>query len=380
MRSFVDEIERFSWKKRPTVYKARMYENWAASYEQRKLAKNLTTSDLLCFAYQIANGMEFVHSKQVMHRDLALRNILLTSDYVVKIGDFGLSRRTIGGLYQISQNHPMPFKSTAPEALIDKSVPIESDLYTFGILLWELFTLGGEPFEQFHTPHAIINFVYEGKTMDRPPFAPFEIYQFMKSLWNLEPNLRPPLKECKRHIMEQLQRACPPLAARFKVADGYILPDRNLSNRGALTIKVETKMQTNSTSTKSENFATPDKVQATNIENPSSIENKADVPELSPLIPLMKISSKKHKLSSPPLLSDGSDQLVIPMMRKQPNRPNRKCRRNIIIICIGFILVFAAIIFTIIILLMRNSSPGTENENIKEMSTTSPPNVNSRCL
>uniref|UniRef100_A0A914WJ26 Protein kinase domain-containing protein n=1 Tax=Plectus sambesii TaxID=2011161 RepID=A0A914WJ26_9BILA len=174
--NFVDEIKRFSWKEQPTVYKAELEENWAALYEQRRRAKILTTSDLLCFAYQIANGMEFVHSKEVMHRDLALRNILLSFDYTVKIGDFGLSRRTISGKYQICRNSPLPFKWTAPEALFDKSVPIESDLYTFGILLWELFTLGGEPFESLDTIHEVINFiVYKGMMMDRPPFAPIEM-------------------------------------------------------------------------------------------------------------------------------------------------------------------------------------------------------------
>uniref|UniRef100_A0A914UPV4 Uncharacterized protein n=1 Tax=Plectus sambesii TaxID=2011161 RepID=A0A914UPV4_9BILA len=231
LKSFVDEIDRYSWKEQPTVYKANLEENWAALYEQRKLEKILTTSDLLCFAYQIANGMEFVHSKEVMHRDLALRNILLTSDYVVKIGDFGLSRRTIGGEYQINQNRPLPYKWTAPEALSDMNAPIESDLYTFGILLWELFTLGGVPFEQFKTIDKVMTFVIdEGRIMDRPPFAPIEIYEIMKSLWNLEPKLRPPLKECKGHIMEQLQRACPPLAARFEVADGNVVLERNISS------------------------------------------------------------------------------------------------------------------------------------------------------
>uniref|UniRef100_A0A914X6S0 Protein kinase domain-containing protein n=1 Tax=Plectus sambesii TaxID=2011161 RepID=A0A914X6S0_9BILA len=229
MKNFIDEIERYSWKVQPTVYKAKLEENWAAPYEERRHAKILTTSDLLCFAYQIANGMEFVHSKEVMHRDLALRNILLTSDYVVKIGDFGLSRRTSGGKYQKCQNPLLPFKWTAPEALSEESVPIESDLYTFGILLWELFTLGGVPFEQLKTMNKVINFVFnEGKIMDRPPFAPIEIYQLMILLWNLDPKLRPPLKECKWHIMEQLQRASPPLASRFNIADGYEKPDRNL--------------------------------------------------------------------------------------------------------------------------------------------------------
>uniref|UniRef100_A0A914UZN7 Uncharacterized protein n=1 Tax=Plectus sambesii TaxID=2011161 RepID=A0A914UZN7_9BILA len=375
MRNFIDEIERSSWKKRPTVYKATLEENWAAHCEQRKLAKILTTSDLLCFAYQIANGMEFVHSKQVMHRDLALRNILLTSDYVVKIGDFGLSRRTIGGEYQISQNRPLPFKWTAPEALSEESVPMESDLYTFGILLWELFTLGGVPFEQLKTIDKVINFVIdEGRIMDRPPFAPIEIYEFMKSLWILEPKLRPPLKECKRHIMEQLQRACPPLAFRFKFADGYEKPDRNVQGQGASAIKTE---MPKSRAAENDYYATPQISQALtgNNEITSSNENGAESIELSPLIPAMTISPTKDKMFSPSPLSNVNNETVPPMTKKQPNCFTRNYRRNIILICVGLIFTLAAILI-IIILSKKNSSVDTQNENFNEVSNASLLNAN----
>uniref|UniRef100_A0A914UT60 Protein kinase domain-containing protein n=1 Tax=Plectus sambesii TaxID=2011161 RepID=A0A914UT60_9BILA len=176
---FVDEIVQYSGKKRRTVYKAEMEGNWASLYEQRRAENIVTTSDLLSFAYQIANGMEFLHIKEVVHRDLALRNIFLTSDYIVKIGDFGLSRRTINGLYQKCQNPRLPVKWTAPEVFVNNTIPIESDLYTFGILLWELFTLGGMPHEQFVFVQEVeeeeINVIAkEGKGMDKPSLAPKE--------------------------------------------------------------------------------------------------------------------------------------------------------------------------------------------------------------
>uniref|UniRef100_A0A914VTV9 Uncharacterized protein n=1 Tax=Plectus sambesii TaxID=2011161 RepID=A0A914VTV9_9BILA len=361
MRNFVDEIERSSWKVQPTVYKAVMEENWAASYEQRKLEKVLTTSDLLCFAYQIANGMEFVHSKEVMHRDLALRNILLTSDYVVKIGDFSLSRGTIGGEYQIIQNRPLPFKWTAPEALTDESVPIESDLYTFGILLWELFTLGGVPFEQLKTIDKVITFVVsERKMMDRPPFAPFEIYEFMKLLWNLEPKLRPPLKECKQHIMEQLQRACPPLASCFNVADGYVVPDRNLRNHEALAMKVKTETLKNSTSAINENV--------------SRNGNDNSSPEAAPLITPVKISQRKDKLPSKLQLSDDNNKQILHKKKKQPHCITKRCRW-IIIICAILLFTFAAISIAIKLRSKGDTSVESGDKNSKEISTTSLPNV-----
>uniref|UniRef100_A0A914VGR9 Protein kinase domain-containing protein n=1 Tax=Plectus sambesii TaxID=2011161 RepID=A0A914VGR9_9BILA len=189
--------------------------NWASLYEQRRAENIVTTSDLLSFAYQIANGMEFLHIKEVVHRDLALRNIFLTFDYMIKIGDFGLSRRTINGLYQKCQNPQLPVKWTAPEVFVNTTIPIESDLYTFGILLWELFTLGGTPHEQFifiqEVEEEEINVVVKkGKRMDKPSLAPKEIYELMKLLCNLDPYLRPPLKQCKRNIIKNLKEACPP--------------------------------------------------------------------------------------------------------------------------------------------------------------------------
>uniref|UniRef100_A0A914V0I2 Protein kinase domain-containing protein n=1 Tax=Plectus sambesii TaxID=2011161 RepID=A0A914V0I2_9BILA len=214
--NFVDEIVRYSGKKRRTIYKSEMDENWSSLYEQRRAENIVTTSDLLSFAYQIANGMKFLHSKEVVHRDLALRNIFLTSDYIVKIGDFGLSRQTINGSYLKIQNPPLPLKWTAPEVFIDNNVPIESDLYTFGILLWELFTLGEKPHQQFIFVQEVeeeeVNVVAkEGKCMNKPPFVSKEIFELTKLLCNLDPYLRPPLKQCKRNIIKNLQKACPPV-------------------------------------------------------------------------------------------------------------------------------------------------------------------------
>uniref|UniRef100_A0A914XEY3 Protein kinase domain-containing protein n=1 Tax=Plectus sambesii TaxID=2011161 RepID=A0A914XEY3_9BILA len=233
--NFVNEIVQYSGKKRRTVYKSEMNGNWAFHYEKRRAENIVTTSDLLSFAYQIANGMEFLHSKEVVHRDLALRNIFLTSDYIVKIGDFGLSRRTINGLYQKCQNPRLPLKWTAPEVFVNNTIPIESDLYTFGILLWELFTLGETPREQFTFVHEVEEdevsvIAKKGKRMKMPQFAPKEIYELMKLLCNLDPYLRPPLKQCKRNIIKNLKEACSP---------------------------VQTKMLTYHASAKRESFTTP---------------------------------------------------------------------------------------------------------------------------
>uniref|UniRef100_A0A914XDG6 Protein kinase domain-containing protein n=1 Tax=Plectus sambesii TaxID=2011161 RepID=A0A914XDG6_9BILA len=357
MKNFVDGIVRYSGKRRRTIYKSEVDGNWASLYEQRRAESIVTTSDLLSFAYQIANGMEFLHNKEVVHRDLALRNIFLAFDYIVKIGDFGLSRRTINGLYQKCQNPRLPLKWTAPEVFVDKNVPIESDLYTFGILLWELFTLGAMPHEQFIFVQELeeeeVNVVAKkGKRMDKPPFAPKEIYELMKLLCNLDPYLRPPLKQCKRNILKNLKEACPPLASRFEVADALAEPDRNVPSHGATANEVHTEMSTSSASAKKEycgtlNISRPSHA---NNKNTSNNENSIELRELSALA-----SSKKTSLNKdPPSLNDDIDIQVHSWMTIQPNRTNKKYRRNIIIF-IGLIFALAAIATAIFIVAKRIS-------------------------
>uniref|UniRef100_A0A914WW23 Uncharacterized protein n=1 Tax=Plectus sambesii TaxID=2011161 RepID=A0A914WW23_9BILA len=313
--NFVNEIVRYSGKKRRTVYKSEVDGNWAPLYEQRRAESIVTTSDLLSFAYQIANGMEFLHSKEVVHRDLALRNILLTYNYTVKIGDFGLSRRTINGLYQKCQSPRLPLKWTAPEVFVDDDVPIESDLYTFGILLWELFTLGAMPHEQFTFVEEVeeeeVNFVIKkGKRMNKPPFAPKEIYELMQLLCNLNPDLRLPWKQCKRNVIKNLKEACPPLAFHVDVADGYEKPEKNRTIDPVLS-------------------------------------------EESKLIPPVTIPWRKDKLPSP--LSDDNDKVVLPKAKKHSNCFTKNYRRNIILIFVGVIFSLVAISTVVIVLYMKNS-------------------------
>uniref|UniRef100_A0A914V6G0 Protein kinase domain-containing protein n=1 Tax=Plectus sambesii TaxID=2011161 RepID=A0A914V6G0_9BILA len=364
--NFVDEIVRYSGKKRRTVYKSELDEYWAPLYAQRRVGNIVTTSDLLSFAYQIANGMEFLHSKEVVHRDLALRNILLSFDYVVKIGDFGLSRPTISGLYQKCQNPPLPLKWTAPEVFVDTSVPIESDLYTFGILLWELFTLGGTPHEQFIFVEEIeeeeVNVVVnKGKRMDKPPYAPKEIYELMKLLCNLDPYLRPPLKQCKRHLVKNLKEACSPLASRFEITDAIEISDKNMQIHEASTIKVRTKMLKKCSSAKHENFTTPETsgAQTANCENTSKNGSDTDLIELSSRIPLMAINRRNDKLTPQPQANNNNENNLL-IVEKQLYCTTKNYRRNLILICAISIFTFGVISLTIIIFFKNDISTGTQ--------------------
>ncbi|XP_016136252.1 mast/stem cell growth factor receptor Kit-like [Sinocyclocheilus grahami] len=104
---------------------------------------SLDTEDLLSFSYQVAKGMDFLTSKNCIHRDLAARNVLLTQGRVAKICDFGLARDiTRDSSYVLRGNARLPVKWMSPESLFACVYTFESDVWSYGILLWEIFSLG----------------------------------------------------------------------------------------------------------------------------------------------------------------------------------------------------------------------------------------------
>uniref|UniRef100_A0A8D0WHH3 Fibroblast growth factor receptor n=1 Tax=Sus scrofa TaxID=9823 RepID=A0A8D0WHH3_PIG len=150
---------------------------------------------LVSCAYQVARGMQYLESQKCIHRDLAARNVLVTEDNVMKIADFGLAR----GIHHIdyykkTSNGRLPVKWMAPEALFDRVYTHQSDVWSFGILLWEIFTLGGSPYPGIPV-EELFSLLREGHRMDRPPHCPPELYGLMRECWHAAPSQRPTFKQ-----------------------------------------------------------------------------------------------------------------------------------------------------------------------------------------
>ncbi|GAB6023673.1 hypothetical protein CHUAL_008436 [Chamberlinius hualienensis] len=166
-------------------------------------ARQLSTYDLICFSYQVVSGMIYLSSRKLVHRDLALRNILLAEGDVVKICDFGLAKDVYTKNYYRKRGQgPLPYKWMAIESIRDKIYTVESDVWSFSILLWELFTLGANPYPGIEVDDEFYHKLCNGYRMAKPSLAPNSIYNLMSQCWVHEPKMRPTFSQIITKLSE----------------------------------------------------------------------------------------------------------------------------------------------------------------------------------
>ncbi|XP_035699665.1 tyrosine-protein kinase receptor Tie-1-like [Branchiostoma floridae] len=140
---------------------------------------SLSPVQLLRIACDVATGMEHLSSKDVIHRDLAARNVLLTDSLIAKVADFGLSRGE--GIYEQTSKKAVPFRSTALEALSRRIYTTQSDVWSFGILLWEIVTLGGTPYSGMNS-RTLLRSLREGYRLPKPRNCDEDLYVYFSLL------------------------------------------------------------------------------------------------------------------------------------------------------------------------------------------------------
>ncbi|KAM4051392.1 tyrosine-protein kinase Fer isoform 1-T1 [Anomaloglossus baeobatrachus] len=165
----------------------------------RKRKDEMKPKQLVKFSLDAASGMAYLESKNCIHRDLAARNCLVGENNVLKISDFGMSRQEDDGIYSSSGLKQIPIKWTAPEALNYGRYSSESDVWSFGILLWETFSLGVCPYPGMTNQQAREQ-VEKGYRMSAPQKCPEEVFKIMQRCWEYKPENRPKFIEMQKEL------------------------------------------------------------------------------------------------------------------------------------------------------------------------------------
>ncbi|XP_030010097.1 platelet-derived growth factor receptor beta-like isoform X2 [Sphaeramia orbicularis] len=152
----------------------------------------LSLSDLLSFSFQVAQAMDFLCSKNCVHRDLAARNVLICEGKLVKVCDFGLARDLQKDQDYVARgNSFLPVKWMSPESIFQNIYSCQSDVWSYGVLLWEIFSLGGSPYPDLPMTQEFYSAMKRGYRMAQPDHAPSDIYDLMKQCWEDKPQSRP---------------------------------------------------------------------------------------------------------------------------------------------------------------------------------------------
>uniref|UniRef100_A0A4X1U5Y5 Tyrosine-protein kinase n=1 Tax=Sus scrofa TaxID=9823 RepID=A0A4X1U5Y5_PIG len=156
--------------------------------------EEVTAVVLLYMATQISSAMEYLEKKNFIHRDLAARNCLVGENHVVKVADFGLSRLMTGDTYTAHAGAKFPIKWTAPESLAYNTFSIKSDVWAFGVLLWEIATYGMSPYPGIDLSQ-VYDLLEKGYRMEQPEGCPPKVYELMRACWKWSPADRPSFAE-----------------------------------------------------------------------------------------------------------------------------------------------------------------------------------------
>ncbi|KAI6231221.1 Protein kinase domain-containing protein [Aphelenchoides besseyi] len=168
-------------------------------------SENLKVKNLVSFAWQIANGLEYLTSIGCIHRDVAARNVLLDESNICKIGDFGLCRLADSLIYT-TRGGRLPVRWMSPESLKSFEYSTKSDVWSYGVLLYELFSVGEVPYAGLEN-NQVLEFLEANNRLHKPAYCTEDIYELMRSCWAISPVDRLSFAEICLQLMRVLENA-----------------------------------------------------------------------------------------------------------------------------------------------------------------------------
>ncbi|XP_019880212.2 focal adhesion kinase 1 isoform X6 [Aethina tumida] len=170
----------------------------------QKNKDRLDLATLLLYAFQLSTALSYLESKKYVHRDIAARNVLVSNDKCVKLADFGLSRwMGEDQSYYKASKGKLPIKWMSPESINFRRFTTASDVWMFGVCMWEILMLGVKPFQGVKN-NDVANKIENGERLALPPNCPPRLYSLMSQCWSYEPSKRPTFKEIKEILQEIL--------------------------------------------------------------------------------------------------------------------------------------------------------------------------------
>jgi len=161
---------------------------------------SLTSLQLMKFSWQVADGMSYLSSRNIIHRDLAARNVLVGEGETCKVTDFGMARDVQQEkIYEKKTKGRIPVKWTAYEALVYGRYTTKSDVWSFGVVLYEIFTIGGSPYPRTKGQN-MVELLLQGYRMPKPNHLDDALYQIMLSCWQEDPDNRPTFENLRSEL------------------------------------------------------------------------------------------------------------------------------------------------------------------------------------